>query len=63
VEKFIPGNEHRLLVVGKKVVAAARGEVLWVVGDGVSPIDQLAQQQINTDPRRARGRGLSTQRA
>lgn len=55
VEKFIPGNEHRLLVVGKKVVAAARGEALWVVGDGVSPIDQLAQQQINTDPRRGVG--------
>jgi len=27
VEKFIPGNEHRLLVVGKRVVAAARGEI------------------------------------
>ena len=29
VEKFIPGNEHRLLVVGKRVVAAARGESAW----------------------------------
>jgi hypothetical protein len=30
VERFIPGNEHRLLVVGSKVVAAAKGESLWV---------------------------------
>jgi cyanophycin synthetase len=52
VEKYIPGNEHRLLVVGKKVVAAACGETLWVVGDGVSTIDALADLQINSDPRR-----------
>jgi cyanophycin synthetase len=52
VEKYIPGNEHRLLVVGKHVVAVAGGDVLWVVGDGVSTIDQLADTQINTDPRR-----------
>jgi cyanophycin synthetase len=52
VEKYIPGNEHRLLVVGRRVVAAASGESLSVVGDGVSTIDQLADAQINTDPRR-----------
>jgi cyanophycin synthetase len=55
VEKFIPGNEHRLLVVGKQVVAAAGGETLWVVGDGISTIDQLADLQINGDPRRGSG--------
>jgi cyanophycin synthetase len=55
VEKYIPGNEHRLLVVGKRVVAAAAGETLWVTGDGVSTIDQLADQQINIDPRRGSG--------
>jgi cyanophycin synthetase len=52
VERFIPGNEHRLLVVGQKVVAAARGESLWVTGDGVSTVTQLCDSQINTDPRR-----------
>lgn len=52
VEKYIPGNEHRLLVVGRHVVAAASGETLSVTGDGVSTIDQLAHAQINTDPRR-----------
>ena len=55
VEKFVQGDEHRLLVVGKKVVAAARGDVLYVQGDGVSTIDQLAETQINCDPRRGRG--------
>ena len=55
VEKFIPGNEHRILVVGNKVVAAAGGEAIWVVGDGVSNIDQLTDLQINTDPRRGTG--------
>jgi cyanophycin synthetase len=55
VEKFIPGNEHRMLVVGKHVVAAARGEALWVIGDGVSNVDQLTDSQINSDPRRGSG--------
>jgi cyanophycin synthetase len=55
VERFIEGNEHRLLVVGGRMVAAARGEPAWVVGDGVSTIDALIDSQINTDPRRGRG--------
>jgi cyanophycin synthetase len=52
VERYITGNEHRLLVVGHKVVAAARGESLWVTGDGTSNIVELCDSQINTDPRR-----------
>ncbi|MCZ8235074.1 MAG: cyanophycin synthetase [Inhella sp.] len=52
VERCIPGNEHRLLVVGGRVVAAARGESAWVVGDGKHNVKQLIDQQINTDPRR-----------
>jgi len=55
VEQFIPGNEHRLLVVGKRVVAAARGETAWVTGDGQSTILELVNSQINTDPRRGTG--------
>ena len=55
VEKYIPGTEHRLLVVGRKMVAAASGELLWVVGDGVSNIDELTDAQINIDPRRGTG--------
>jgi cyanophycin synthetase len=52
VERFIPGNEHRLLVVGQKVVAVARGESLRVTGDGKSNVFELCDSQINTDPRR-----------
>jgi len=55
VEQYIPGNEHRLLVVGKKVVAAARGETAWVTGDGQSNIIELVDLQINADPRRGVG--------
>ncbi|MES2877981.1 MAG: cyanophycin synthetase [Pseudomonadota bacterium] len=55
VEQFIPGNEHRLLVVGKRVVAAARGETAWVTGDGRSNIIELADSQLNSDPRRGDG--------
>ncbi len=52
VERYIPGNEHRLLVVGKKVVAAAKGESAWAKGDGKRSIRELIEQEINTDPRR-----------
>ncbi len=52
VEQFIEGDEHRVLVVGGKVVAVARGESAWVTGDGQSDIVQLVDAQINSDPRR-----------
>ena len=52
VERYIPGNEHRLLVVGKKVVAVAKGESAWVKGDGKRTIRDLINEEINTDPRR-----------
>lgn len=52
VERFVRGHEHRLLVVGGRVVAAARGEAAWVTGDGVSTVMQLVDAQLNTDPRR-----------
>ncbi|MDB5896157.1 MAG: cyanophycin synthetase, partial [Rhodoferax sp.] len=55
VERFIRGNEHRLLVVGGKVVAAARGSVAMVTGNGRSTVDELVQSHINTDPRRGSG--------
>jgi cyanophycin synthetase len=52
VERYVTGNEHRLLVVGRKVVAAARGESVWVTGDGRSNVAELCDAQINIDPRR-----------
>lgn len=52
VERFIRGDEHRLLVVGGKLVAAARGESLWIVGNGRDSVVQLIDDQLNSDPRR-----------
>ncbi|VWX58148.1 Cyanophycin synthetase [Burkholderiales bacterium 8X] len=52
VERFIRGHEHRLLVVGGEVVAAARGEIITVSGDGSSTVAQLIDSQLNSDPRR-----------
>lgn len=52
VEQFIPGVEHRILVVGKNVVAVAAGETIWVTGTGESNILELIEDQINSDPRR-----------
>jgi cyanophycin synthetase len=52
VEQFIRGFEHRLLVVGDRVVAASRGDEAWVTGDGRSTVLQLIDSQINSDPRR-----------
>ncbi|CAB3853677.1 cyanophycin synthetase [Achromobacter deleyi] len=54
VERFVLGNEHRLLVVGNRMVAAAAGEPAWVTGDGKSTLTDLIDTQINTDPRRGR---------
>jgi cyanophycin synthetase len=55
VERFIRGNEHRLLVVGGKLAAAARGESIHLIGDGSSTVRQLIDSQINSDPRRGSG--------
>ena len=52
VERFIRGQEHRLLVVGGRVVAAARGDVASIVGDGQRSVVDLVDAQLNTDPRR-----------
>jgi cyanophycin synthetase len=52
VERFVRGHEHRLLVVGGRVVAAARGETASITGDGQSSVAELVETQLNTDPRR-----------
>jgi cyanophycin synthetase len=54
VERFIPGADHRLLVVGGRLVAAALREPAHVIGDGSSTIKQLVDE-TNRDPRRSDG--------
>lgn len=51
VERFVPGLEHRLLIVGGKLAAAARGEPIFIVGDGKSTVQDLLDE-LNRDPRR-----------
>ncbi|MFM7026985.1 MAG: cyanophycin synthetase [Limnohabitans sp.] len=58
VEKYLPGQDYRLLVVGNKLVAAARREPPLVVGDGVHTVRQLVDQ-VNADPRRGEGHATS----
>jgi cyanophycin synthetase len=55
VERFVSGNEHRLLVIGGRLVAAARGEAAAVTGDGRCTIRELIELQLNSDPRRGSG--------
>ena len=52
VERFITGLEHRLLVVGNRLIAASRGETASVTGDGKHTVQELVDLQINADPRR-----------
>lgn len=54
VEKYVPGSDHRLLVIGGKLVAAAHREPAHVIGDGRSTVRQLVEE-VNKDPRRSDG--------
>ncbi|MBN8486672.1 MAG: cyanophycin synthetase [Burkholderiales bacterium] len=58
VEKFLPGSDYRLLVVGHKLVAAARRDPPLVIGDGEHTVRQLVEQ-VNADPRRGDGHATS----
>lgn len=58
VERYIRGDEHRLLVVGGRLVAATRGDSLWLMGDGRSTVTELIETQINSDPRRGEAEEL-----
>ncbi|HVX09856.1 MAG TPA: cyanophycin synthetase [Pirellulales bacterium] len=54
VERCIAGADHRLLIVGGRLIAAARREPAAVVGDGVNTIARLVES-ANADPRRGTG--------
>ena len=54
VERYLPGHDFRLLVVGGKVVAAARRDPPQVIGDGVHSVRELVEI-VNSDPRRSEG--------
>jgi cyanophycin synthetase len=54
VERYIHGHDFRFLVVGDKLIAAARRAPPQIVGDGVHIISELIEQ-INSDPLRGDG--------
>jgi cyanophycin synthetase len=58
VERYLPGHDYRLLVIGDKLVAAARREPPLVVGDGKRTIRELVEH-VNSDPRRGTGHATS----
>ena len=58
VEKFITGDDFRMLVVGDKLIAAARREPPHVLGDGVHTVRELVDI-VNQDPRRGEGHATS----
>ncbi|WP_283637525.1 cyanophycin synthetase [Aquaticitalea lipolytica] len=54
IEKYIVGDDYRLLVINNKLVAAAVRTPAHVIGDGKSTIQQLIDE-VNKDPRRGYG--------
>ena len=58
VERYLPGSDFRLLVIGNKLIAAARRDPPQVVGDGVKTVKQLVDH-VNLDPKRGSGHATS----
>jgi cyanophycin synthetase len=54
VEKFITGDDYRLLVINNVLVAAAIRTPAHVIGDGKSTVQELIDD-VNKDPRRGYG--------
>ncbi len=54
IEKFITGEDYRLLVINNVLVAAALRTPAHVIGDGRSTIQELINV-VNSDPRRGYG--------
>lgn len=58
VEQYLAGHDFRLLVIGGRLVAAARRDPPHVIGDGECSIRELVAQ-VNSDPRRSEGHATS----
>jgi cyanophycin synthetase len=54
VERYLPGFDFRILVVGGKMVAAARRDPPVVIGNGVDTVEALVAT-VNLDPLRGDG--------
>ncbi|QQX77846.1 MULTISPECIES: cyanophycin synthetase [Aequorivita] len=54
IEKYITGEDYRLLVINNVLVAAAKRSPAHIMGDGKSTIKELVDE-VNKDPRRGYG--------
>lgn len=54
VERFITGDDYRVLVINYKLVAAAKRTPARVIGDGKSTIEKLIEE-VNKHPKRGYG--------
>jgi cyanophycin synthetase len=54
IEKYIIGEDYRILVINNKLVAAAKRTPAHVIGDGKSTVKELVDI-VNSDPRRGYG--------
>jgi cyanophycin synthetase len=54
VERFITGEDYRILVIDNRLVAAAKRTPAHVIGDGKSTLQELIDT-VNADPRRGFG--------
>jgi cyanophycin synthetase len=52
VEQFAEGEDYRVLVIGRQLIAASRRQPAHVIGDGEHTISELIAEK-NRDPRRA----------
>ena len=57
VERHVDGFDHRMLVVGGKLVAVAKRVPGHVVGDGKHTVEQLVEQVNARSPPRGGARG------
>ena len=58
VEQYLMGQDFRLLVIGGRLIAAARREPPHVTGDGKHTIQELVDE-VNSDPHRSSGHATS----
>lgn len=58
VERYMPGHDYRMLVIGNRLVAAARRDPPQVIGDGERTVRQLVEL-VNSDPQRGEGHATS----
>ena len=54
IERFIPGNDYRFLVINYKLAAVAKRTPALVTGNGKATIEELIHE-TNTDPNRGEG--------